>query len=417
MTKVAFIAKPGALHTGVGRYAATLAQGVLDLGFDVAHAAPALPPLPGATWELLRREGIDARAFLENYPLWTSYPSADVYHLTSQNLASAILFGRPRRPVVVTVHDIIPYLLRNDLQLSPYRNRVDRLFDRMALAGLRRADRLVADSEYTRRCLVDHLHLPHGGIDVVYLGVDHVRFRPHPPSPELYARYGLRAGTRYLIYAGSEDARKNLPALVRALAVVRRDLADVELIKVGRAHHAPARRELIGLSEQLGVRSAVHFLDDVPEADLPLLYGLAEVCVMPSLYEGFGFPVLEAMACGTPVICANATSLPELAGDAAILVDGGAGFVERLAEQLVRLLCDRELREELHVRGLGRAARFQWSETAARMGRLYRELAAGSNGAVAAERSRRRTIPAHLERSDQGARGRRTVRPAPGESE
>ena len=385
MTRVALIAKPGATHTGVGRYVATLAQGVRDLGLDVRQAAPVLPPLPGAAWGLLRRAGIDARSFLLNYPLWASYPAADVYHLTSQNLASVLCFRRPRRPVVVTVHDIIPYLLRNDPALSPYRNRGDRLFDRLAMSGLRRADRLVADSEYTRQRLVDYLHIPQERIEVVHLGVDPDRFRPLPVSSDIYARYGLRAGVRYLIYAGSEDARKNLPALVKALAVVRGDRGDVELLKVGRAHHAAGRQELIALSEQLGVRSAVHFLDDVPEADLPLLYGLAAVCVMPSLYEGFGFPVLEAMACGTPVICANATSLPELAGDAAIVVDGGAGFAERLAQELGRLLRDPELAGELRARGLARAARFRWSETAGRMARLYGELGAKAGGATGIE--------------------------------
>lgn len=383
MTNVVLVSKPGAAHTGVGRYAATLAERLRSLGLDVDRVAPALPPLPNAGYAMLQRVGVDARSFLLNYPVRAKYPEADVYHLTSQNLASVLLFRRPPGPVVVTVHDIIPYMLRDDARLRSYRNSADRLFDRLALTGLRRAHRLVADSEHTRQCLIGHLHIPEDRIEVIYLGVDHRRFRPQSVSPEVFTHYGLRPGTRYLIYVGSEDARKNLPVLVEALAVVRRDLTDVELIKVGRAHHAPGRQELIELSEQLGVRSAVHFLDDVPEIDLPLLYSLAAACVMPSLHEGFGFPVLEAMACGTPVICANASSLPELAGDAAILVDVGAGFEERLAEELNHLLRDRELAGELRARGLARASRFRWSETAGRMDRLYGELAGRTSGAAA----------------------------------
>lgn len=398
VTRLALLAKPGAEHTGVGRYTGALANGLRDLGLDVTRVAPALPPLPEAGYDLLQRAGMDARAFLRNFPVWARYPQADLYHLTSQNLASLLVFRRPRGPVVVTVHDIIPYLLADDPEFSPYRNLGDRGFDRLAMAGLRRADRLVADSEYTRRCLVEHLGIPTHRIEVIYLGVEHERFYPRPVPAEVFARYGLRPDGRYLIFVGSEHARKNLPVLVMALATVRAaglrgDLSDVELIKVGRAHDESARHQLLALSEHLGIRSAIHFLDDVPEDELPLLYNLADVCVMPSLYEGFGLPVVEAMACGTPVICANATSLPELAGDAALLFDGGDGAVVRLAEALRRVLTDQPLSAELRARGLARAARFRWSETARQVAWLYGSLgvageaadAAGSIATLAAE--------------------------------
>lgn len=381
MTGVALVAKPGAAHTGVGRYVGALAESLGSLGLDVQRVAPALPPLPDPAYAALRRAGMDARAFLLNFPLWAHYPPADVYHLASQNLASLLMFRRPRGPVVVTVHDIIPYLLRDDPQLSPYRSLADRAFDRLAMMGLVRADLLVADSDYTRRCLIEHLHVPAGRIEVVYLGVDHDRFRPRTVPAELFTRHGLRPDARYVIYVGSEDARKNLSALVEALAAVRSTLGDVQLIKVGHAHHEAGRRQLISLSDRLGVRSAVRFLDDVSEEDLPLIYNLAEVCVLPSLYEGFGFPVLEAMACGTPVICADATSLPELADGAAILVAAGADFAGRLATELRRLLADRVLADQLRFRGLARASQFRWSDTAGRMARLYGDLVIRAGGA------------------------------------
>jgi glycosyltransferase involved in cell wall biosynthesis len=275
--------------------------------------------------------------------------------------------------VVVTVHDVIPYLLRNDPCLCTYRTPADRLFDRLALAGLRRADWLFADSEYTKRCLVAELGLRPQTIEVVYLGVEHERFRPLAASPAVRERYGLPEGRRYLIYVGSEDPRKNLPTLIRALALVRARLPELELIKVGRAHFVQERRRLLALAQQTGVREAIHFLDDVPEQDLPLLYNLADACVLPSLYEGFGFPVLEAMACGTPVVCSNATSLPEVAGDAAVLVDctGGGG---ELAAALYRVLSDSALRFALGGKGLARAARFRWSNTARLAVGAYRRI-------------------------------------------
>jgi glycosyltransferase involved in cell wall biosynthesis len=314
--RVALIAKPGGPNTGVGRYVHMLHEGLRELGIDAVRVAPSVPPLPQTGYSLLKRLRLDARTFLNNYPVWAEYPRADVYHLTSQNLATLLLFRRPPGRVVVTVHDIIPYMLRNDPKLCTYRSAADRLFDRLAMAGLKRADGLIADSEYTRRCVVEHLRITPEKIDVIYLGIDHQRFRPLPVPLSIRERYDLPQQRRYLIYVGSEDPRKNLETLVRALAAVRRTLPDVELIKVGRAHFEDERRRLRELAANLGVLDAIHFLDDVPDDDLPLLYNLADVCVMPSLYEGFGFPVLEAMACGTPVVCANASSLPELVGDA-----------------------------------------------------------------------------------------------------
>jgi glycosyltransferase involved in cell wall biosynthesis len=371
---VVLVAKPGGTHTGVGRYVSMLHSGLRAAGVDAVRVAPIAPPLPNAGYAVLRRSGVDLRTFLLNYPIWARYPRADVYHLTSQNLASLLLFRRPAGKVIVTVHDIIPYILRDHPQLRTYRTAADALFDRMAMAGLRRADRLVADSDYTRRCVVEHLGIAAERIDVVYLGIAHERFRPSPVLSDIRRRYGLPEGLRYLIYVGSEDPRKNLPALVRALAEVRRAAPDVEFIKVGRAHFDSERRCLSELAGRLGVRQAIHFLDDVPEDDLPALYNLAEVCVMPSFYEGFGFPALEAMACGTPVVCAHASSLPEIVGTAGALVDPHDELA--LARMLTVLLGDEERRRRLGQGGRKQAAGFTWERAVSETQRLYARLAA-----------------------------------------
>jgi glycosyltransferase involved in cell wall biosynthesis len=143
------------------------------------------------------------------------------------------------------------------------------------------------------------------------------------------------------------------------------------LIKVGRPHFDPERRRLAMLAEQLGIRPAIHFLDDVSEKDLPVLYSLADVCVMPSLYEGFGFPALEAMACGTPLVCARAASLPEIVGDAGIIVNCGSPGAGELAEGLRHVLTDNIRREELRASGLARAARFDWRDMVCQAINLY----------------------------------------------
>jgi len=361
--KAVLIAKPGGPDTGVGRYVQMLHSGLRQAGVDAVRVAPALPPLLDAGYSLFRRLGMDLPAFLTNYPIWAIYPQADVYHLTSQNLASLLLFRRPAGKVVVTVHDIIPYMLRNDPQLSTYRTVADRLFDRLAMAGLKRADHLIAVSRYTRQCVVEHLGIAPEKIAVVRLGIDHERFRPLPVPATIRERYGLPEGRRYLIYVGSEDPRKNLIALVRALAQIRRELPDVQLIKVGRARHDRERQRLLELATRLGVRTAIHLLEDVPEDDLPLLYNVADVCVMPSLYEGFGFPLLEAMACGTPVVCANGASLPEIGGTGGLLFQHGPAAVENLASALLQVLTHRNLSLAMRAQGQDHAAAFNWSDT------------------------------------------------------
>lgn len=151
--RVALIAKRGSASTGIGRYAAELERALRSLGHQVAVVNPVVP-VPGWLVRLLRRWlGIDVEAFLNNYPLWVRYPKADIYHITSQSLATIMLFRRPPGKTVVTVHDVIPWLVRNNPELRVYRHWLDATFDYLALRGLRRADALVAVSECTARSL------------------------------------------------------------------------------------------------------------------------------------------------------------------------------------------------------------------------------------------------------------------------
>jgi glycosyltransferase involved in cell wall biosynthesis len=283
-----------------------------------------------------------------------------------------LLFRRPSGKVVVTVHDIFPLMVRNDPQLgSPYGGS-EHVYYRLPVAGLKRANHLIAVSEYTKQCVVKHLGIAPEKISVVYHGIDHERFRSLTVPAAIREKYRLPPGRRYLIYVGSEDPRKNLVALIGALAKVRSELPNVELIKVGRAHFDRERRRLIDLANRLGVRTEIHFLEDVPEEHLPLLYNLAEVCVIPSLYEGFGFPVLEAMACGTPVVYADAGSLPEIAGNAGVRVF--PCDVNTLTNTLFALLTCKQKQLLLRSAGQKQAARFTWATTIQGTAAVYEKL-------------------------------------------
>ena len=379
--RVALIAKDANTHTGLGRYAHDLSRALVAGGHRVATCYPVVP-VPQALVRAGRRvAGIDAQSFFNNYPVLAGSPPAEVVHVSSQNLATVLLTRRLRAPTVVTVHDIIPYMVRHDPSLSSYRTVADRIFDRLALTGAGRAHALVAISEFTRQALWRHLGIHPDRVTVVHQGIDHERFRPRPVPPTVWDRFGLRRDRHYVIYVGSEDPRKDLGTLIDALAIVRESVPDVELIKVGRAHFDRERERLLGRAQARGAGAAIHFLDDVSDDDLPLLYGLAGVCVMPSLYEGFGFPALEAMACGTPVVAADASSLTEVVGDAGVLVRPRDARL--LATGICRLIDPGAWSRDWRAAALARAGAFTWERTARLTAEVY-EAARRNANAVAA---------------------------------
>jgi glycosyltransferase involved in cell wall biosynthesis len=358
--KVAVIGDWNGSYTGIGRYWRMLHTGLREAGVEAVQVTPAMPRLPDAAYRILSLVGRDLEAFLTNYPLWCWYPDADIYHLGQQALTSLLLVRRPRGKVVVTVHDIFPHVLRRDPWFK------------LALLGLSRADHLIAISDYTKQSLIDGLGYPSETITLVYHGIVHERFRPLATAEQIRKRYRLPEGRRYLIYVGSEDTRKDLVTLVRAVAEVRRELPEVELIKVGRGQRDDDRLRLVELAGELGVLPALRFVEDVAEEDLPLLYNLAELYVTPSPYEGFGFPLLEAMACGTPVVYADAGSLPEIAGGTGVPVAPGNPVA--LAAGLLSLLRDKDRQASLRAAGLQRAASFTWSASTQNVLAVYRKI-------------------------------------------
>jgi glycosyltransferase involved in cell wall biosynthesis len=378
--------KPMSPFTGIGRYVQELERGLKASGCGV-RVAPLPALLPDPVSALATFLGYDLAAFLRSYPMRADVVPADLTHLTSQTLGLLALTQRLSRPLIVTVHDILPYLLRDDPRLSAYRNRLHRLTDGLAMRGLRRADHLIADSHYTKSTLVKALGIAPERISVVHLGVDSARYRPGEAPDDFRARYGLPAGQRYLLYVGSEDPRKHVPVLLQALALVRVDHPDVTLLKVGAPGFVGERTRHLTMARELGVGEAVRWFDDVPEDDLPRFYNAAAVVGFPSGYEGFGFPVLEALACGRPVVALRASSVPELAGEEATLVDelDPAAF----AVAISRELASPSVSGELRVR---HAHTFSWQMTAARTLEVYRHVGVTADAVQRAEdRSLRRT--------------------------
>ncbi|HWQ15719.1 MAG TPA: glycosyltransferase family 1 protein [Roseiflexaceae bacterium] len=299
-------------------------------------------------------------------PLLLRRLRADVYHAPYYVMPYA---GLPC-PAVVTLYDVIPRLFPSEV--AP---RARLLFDLCTRLALRAARGVIAISESARQDIAAAYRMPPGRIAVTPLAADE-RFRPQPPEAlaAVRARYGLPA--RYVLALCSNKPHKNLPVLVEAWAVlsgVSGEIGDgerstfhiphstVQLVLAGAWD--PRYPEARELAARRGLGAAVRFLPDVAEADLPALYAGAEVFVFPSRYEGFGLPPLEAMACGVPVVCGAVASLPEVVGEAGLLVD--ITRPAAIAEALGRVLADAGLRARLSQAGLRRASAFSWRRTAA----------------------------------------------------
>jgi glycosyltransferase involved in cell wall biosynthesis len=265
--------------------------------------------------------------------------------------STAPLWGRFRR--VVTVHDLI--YARFPEAHSGVREKGMRV---LVPSAVRRSDRVIADSQSTREDLIRLLGAPADRIDVVPLGLGAVRRAVPMPEPELRARMDL-GDRRVVLSLSAKRPHKNLLALIGALATISADQRPLLVLPGYPTWH---EQELRTRARALGVDGDVRFPAWVSAEELEGLWELARAFVFPSLYEGFGLPVLEAMARGVPVACSNASSLPEVAGGAALLFDPREESA--IADAIRRLLCDDALRERLRRLGLEQASRFTWQRTA-----------------------------------------------------
>jgi glycosyltransferase involved in cell wall biosynthesis len=273
-------------------------------------------------------------------------------------------------PVVVTVHDLIPMLL------PAYRGgSMVQAYTRMVATTARKAAMIVADSECSRRDIIRLLGVAEERVAVVYLAAS----EEYRPANDTAIKQKYQLDNPYLLYLGGFDQRKNLPMLLEAFAEVVKSGDETTTLAIAGGIPAPSAlfSDVRGLTTQLGLANRVQFLGRVPDEDCAALYSAAEAFVFPSIYEGFGLPPLEAMACGAAVICSNASSLPEVVGDAAITLP--PDDLKAWAEAIKAVLTDPKRRDDLRERGLRQAARFSWQKTAAETLEIYRQVAKRSH--------------------------------------
>ncbi len=369
--------------TGSGQYTRRLVSGLLDLEArpECLLFRPSDGPGDGAALSPPARIGerllATPLALGENVAkLWfeqVSFPRAclregvDVIHVPY--FAPSLLGARK---MVVTIHDLIP------LVLPAYRGSLlVRAYIGLVAMAARRAAAILTDSHASKKDIVRLLRVPAQRVRVVHLAASEA-FQPvveRDRLSDLRRKYGLPE--KYVLYLGGFDQRKNVETLVAAYAAMDADLTkQTRLVIAGRlptrdSDFFPDPRPMV---ERWGLRDRVVFTEWVAEEDKPALYSAATLFVFPSLYEGFGLPVLEAMSCGTAVIASKCTSLPEITGDAALLVD--PGDAAGLAAAMTLLLESAPRREELASRALQRGKLFSWQETVGQTLDTYRSVAA-----------------------------------------
>jgi len=364
----------GRTTTGSGQYLHALVKALGRLGVEVllvadsaaARRAVATLPPPNVTWRVAGtpfdgRQPHVAKVWFEQVaaPRLAAALGAELYHVP--------YFAPPWRaplPTVATVHDLIP------LRLPSYRgSALVRLYTALVARAARRADRLLADSEATRQDIFELLGVAPDRVRTVYLAVADDGASRVSPGAVRALRGKWPDG--FALYLGGFDVRKRVPLLIRAM---RHVAGRWPLVVAGALprRDTPFTPDPRRVADEAGVADRVIFLGRVDEGQKWALLSAASLFVFPSVYEGFGLPVLEALTCGTPVVAAAASSLPELVGPAGRLVPPDDELA--LASAMEALMADEGERARLASLARERAGRFSWARTAAQTAAVYREL-------------------------------------------
>ncbi len=360
---------------GIGRYVRELIAAladedrVTDYRLFVAGAnAKSLPPLPGSNfrWAASRISPIWFARLWQRarlpIPVERWVGNVDVFHATDFVLPPT----RRTTRTVLTVHDLS--FVRTPDATSP---ALKRYLDQVVPRSVHRADHVLADSQATKDDLITLYNVAPDKVEVLLSGVN-PRFQPVRDPAALAAvrsKYGI-GDAPFVLSVGTVQPRKNYERLIQAFAQLPDDLRHIHLVIAG--GRGWLQGPIYAAVETLGLRERVHFVGFADDADLPALYSAAQAFAFPSLYEGFGLPVLESMACGTPIVTSNVSSLVEVAGDATLLIDPFS--VQQITDALAHLLMDESLCTRLIERGVTQARQFTWQRAVAQLHSVYNRI-------------------------------------------
>jgi glycosyltransferase involved in cell wall biosynthesis/ubiquinone/menaquinone biosynthesis C-methylase UbiE len=371
---------------GVGSYTRGLLEGLAAVDPDNEYILysyldfpqspqPTLPQRPNFSLQILQLGG-------EHWEcLWSRADLPPKEALDAVHVLHSPFFNAPKEhhgALVVTIHDV-SFLLQP--QFHTEANRLH-CFQGTLNAALY-ADRIIAVSQQTKQDLIDYFSIPHERIRVIHEAPRKVYTPERDVEVIRSALERLGIFHNFILFVGSIEPRKNLRTLLQAYATyVTRHAGEEWLVVAG--GKGWLNNDLSQVAAELGIAKRVKFLGYVHEADLRVLYSAAKLFVYPSIYEGFGLPPLEAMACGAPVITSNTSALPEVVGDAALLVDPHNS--EALYQAMERVLCNHDLRARMRQQSLARATFFSWERTAEETLAVYEELCPEYSKEARAER-------------------------------
>lgn len=287
----------------------------------------------------------------------------DLYHLGNHMLGNYLYW---LRPVVITVHDLLQFKYQ-ETRGDSFSSKVYNTLLRMSLRALPRAQKIICVSNWTRQEVLRRFRLPEEKVVTIYNGINHALFRSGEKM-EARQKLGLLLEAKIVLHVGAETKRKNIPVLLRALKDLLWRVNDIMLVRVGEEKEETRR-----LLDELGLTEKVKYFGNVAESQLPLYYQAADVTVLPSLDEGFGFPVLESLACGTPVVCSQAGPLPEIGGEAPLYFDPENEVeLAKLLEKVLRFdALEYCTRQEM---GFSQAQKFSWGKAAQETLAIYESL-------------------------------------------
>lgn len=353
-------------------YADRLAQGIRRLYPDIHIVEVQLPawswsdrrlPLPYGRSASLRTLGLYLSRWIR-YPLTLRLVQADIYHILDNSYGHLAFFLDPRR-TVVTYNGGTPKAWRRWSREGPSMWHFD-----LAFRGTLQAGRIIAASEYTRRELLSEARYPADRVHVVHHGVDE-RFLSHTANGRQQVRdqYMRPGDTALMLHVGHCAARKNVETALRAVSRLRQRGVAVRFVQVGGVF-APDQQRLV---EELEIGASVTQIPPyLPDEQLLALYDAADVFIFPSLYEGFGIPLIEAMARGAPVVCSDWTLFREVCGDAALFAD--PRNPDAFADRIANVLSDPALARDLRQRGRERAQHFSWERNAQQTVAVYQKV-------------------------------------------
>ncbi len=300
-----------------------------------------------------------------------SKPEIDIVHYPFFDFYFLSLPLYKKAKTVITIHDCTPLVFPQNFPAG-IRGKIKFFIQKFSLKTV---SAVITDSESSKTDIIKFLSIPEERVFRIYLAADCLYRQitvKEEEKKKLFNKY--RLNKNFIMYVGDINYNKNLPNIIKAFAQAK---IDLDLVLIGKAFENSAQpevKELRSLIKELKIQDRVKILGFVSDQELVVFYTLAVVYCQPSLYEGFGLQILEAMACGCPVLTSNVSSLPEVAGEAAVLVDPGS--INQIAQGVERLTLDQDLKRKIIKLGLAQAEKFSWNKTAQETIKVYEKILA-----------------------------------------